>query len=339
MTDIYWYIIGGVLVAGIIALIPVFYVLTRVAPYAYPNARVRAMRAGLVRTQELVELASRPYNDIIYHLEQNHYPNLSSHAGPERSYANVDAALRSHLVEVLEKVTRISPQTTKPYLQALTKKYDIQVVEAVVRALAAKTNVTTDILHQTKIFTREFCTREKITLADLQNELKGTRLENIITTYKQEIQQGEFQSFEQALDLLYFEQLLAKANSESARGYTKRLIDNHNVALINKEQQPIIPGGRIPPEELTDLTKQQLLERLQQAGYDVSEQAPARMERELQVNLKNYAKALLSKEPLSEASIIGFVALKTINVRNTAILLKMKYHDMTEQEIQEVLAQ
>ena len=336
--SVYWYVIGGVLLAGVIALIPVSYVLTRIAPYAYPNARVRAMRGGLVRTQELIDLADRPYNDIIYYLEQNHYPGLSSHTGPDLSYANLDAALRSHLIQTLEKVIRISPQNTKPYLQALTRKYDIQVVEGVVRALAANTNITADILHQTKVFTKEFVAKEKHTLEDLREELRGTQLEAVISEHKKSIEEQEFEAFEEALDLLYFKQLLSKASSQEARGYTKRLIDNHNVALINKGREAIIPGGRVSLEELAGTREEQLVEVLKSKGYAVTSAQPTVMERELQVSLKNYAKALLNKDPLSEASIIGFVALKTINVRNTAILLKMKYHDMTAQEIAEVVA-
>lgn len=339
-TDpIIWYATGGVIIGGVIALIPALYITNRVAPYAYPNARIRAMRAGLVRTQHLAELASRPYNDIIYHLEQNHYPGLSQHTGADRSFANLDAALRSHLVEALEKVKRVSPQQTQPYLKELLSKYDIQVIENVVRSLATQTNITSDILHQTPIFSKEFITKEEHTLNDLRNELKGTRYEELLTKHLEEIQQEEFAAFEQALDLQYFEKLLSKASSPEARGYTKRLIDQHNVSLLNKGQEPVIPGGRVPREELAGLDGQRLVERLREAGYDVTHTDKQLMERDLQVNLKNYAKALLSKEPLSEASIIGFVALKIINVRNTAILLKMKYHDMSPQRIAEVLAQ
>lgn len=335
---IHYYVIGGVLIAGVIALIPVGYVLTRVAPYAYPNARVRAMRAQLIRTHDLIALADRPYNDIIYHLEQNHYPNLSSHAKANLAFANLDAALRSHLVATLEKVTRISPQQTKPYLKALMKKYDIQVIQNVVRSLAAKTNIKTDILHETKVFTKEFVARENPTLTDLQEELKNTPLEKIISDHKQAIVQGELKAFEQALDLYYFKQLLTAANSPEAKNYTKRLIDNHNVALLHKQETPLIPGGRIPAEELESLDEKQRIERLKSAGYTITSEKPQLVERDLQASLKKYAQALLNKDPLSEASIIGFVALKTINVRSTAILLKMKYHDMTPQEITEVLA-
>ena len=267
MTDpIIWYVTGGVIVGGLVALIPALYVTNRVAPYAYPNARVRAMRAGLVRTHELAELASRPYNDIIYHLEQNYYPGLSEHTGADRSFANLDAALRSHLVETLEKVKRVSPQESRPFLKELLSKYDIQVIENVVRSLAAKTNVTSDILHRTRIFTTQFVSQREHTLDDLRNELKGTRYEDIINAHREEIENEEFTAFEQALDLQYFRRLLSKASSQQARGYTKRLIDQHNVSLINKGEEPIIPGGRIRADELAGLSGKQLVERLQEDG-------------------------------------------------------------------------
>jgi vacuolar-type H+-ATPase subunit C/Vma6 len=298
------------------------------------------MRGKLARAEKLTNLSERSYNDIILQLEE-YYPNLSKKYAADLSFANLDSALREHLVTQLEKVHRISPQETKSYLKALLAKYDIQVIETVARSLATTGSVTSDVLHRTKLFSKEFITKETHSLDDLRNELKGTKYESLITKYYTDLEQNKLKAFEQELDLLFFKKLLSAANNPSSRGYTKRLIDSHNIALINQGEEALIPGGRILQQSLSkDLTVKQLVELARAHNYTVTDTEDAQiLERDMQINIKKYAKQLMKQEPLSPASIIGFVALQAVSVRNTVILLKMKYHDMSSQRITEVLAQ
>ena len=46
----------------------------------------------------------------------------------------------------------------------------------------------------------------------------------------------------------------------------------------------------------------------------------------------------MSKNPLSENTIVGFIILKTVNIRNINILLKLKHEGFEENEIRKVLA-
>lgn len=333
-------LVWAVLILGVVALIPVAIVVSRVYPYAYPNARIRAMRAKLARSQLLIDLAPRSYNDIIIQLE-NIYPNLSSQYAANLSFANLDSALREHLVTQLEKVKRISPQELQPFLTTILAKYDIQVIETIVRSIATKESVTSDVLHRTKLFSKDFITKKHHTLDDLRNELKHTQYEAIINKHYEELKKNNLKSFEEELDQLYFKKLLRAANTQESRGYVRKLIDAHNIALTNQKQETRIAGGKIPKDRLTnDLDAQQLAKIAQEYNYTISDDVDAQtLERDMHKNIKTYAKQLLKQEPLSQASIIGFVALQAISVRNTVILLKMKYHDMTVQRIQEVIAQ
>ncbi len=315
---IWTYIIGGVIVAGVIALIPVGYVLAKIYPYSYPNARIRAMKAKLIQEEEFTNLLTRPYKDIIYYLEQKHYPFITAYTGATYDYASLESALRTHMVETIEKVRRISPQQTREFVDALLAKYDIQVIEAIIRGISAKTNKKNDILHQTKLFREEFVTREQYSLNDLQYELKNTPYEQFIKTYRSQLEKQQYAAFEEALDKYYFAKLLQKASSPYAKKYVQKLIDAHNVALYNKGKEPDIPGGKIGSyDKKEDYVK---------AGYEVAEN-PQEQEKLMYKEIKRYAIDLFRKEPLSEASIIGYIALKTINVRNTFILLKLTYHN------------
>lgn len=336
--EIYAYgAVVGALIAGVLILLPVFKTVVRVAPYAYPNARIRAMRAELVKHELMEELAARPYNDVVYALERK-YPEMGKVGGADLSYAAMDTAIRSETVSTMLKLKRISPPQTKRFISVYLSRYDVQVIESILRSQAAKINVKYDILHATEVFSKEFITRKTITLDDLANELKGTVYEPVIARHLDAAKRGEFQAVEEELDHLYFRRLLHAAKSMEARQYAKKLIDIHNVSLALKGLAPSIPQGKIASEELEGKSVSQIVDALKRHGYDVDAEAPEELERQLQIHLKKWAKALMAKDPLSEATIIGFLILKTVTSRNIAILLKLKQHGMPAERILGVLA-
>ncbi|MFT4250383.1 MAG: V-type ATPase subunit [Candidatus Woesearchaeota archaeon] len=338
ITDQALLVVWGVLIAGILALIPVAIIVSKVYPYSYPNARVRAMKAKLPTNQELLELAPRSYNDIIIQLEK-HYPELSKYYAADLSFSKLETALREQLITQLEKIRRISPQETKKFIEAILAKYDILDIETVTRSLATTGSVTHDVLHQTRLFSKDFISRKEHSLQDLRNELKNTVYQEILAKHYEEIQEHQLESFEKELDLFYFKKLLSTANEPNSRGYVKRLIDTHNIALINKNEEATIPGGKIPLTELqTSMNVEQLTSLTNKHGYITTASTAEQLERDMQKNLWAYAQKLLKKEPLSPASTIGLVAIQSITTRNTIILLKMKHHGFNTEEIREVLA-
>lgn len=333
--SVLWYTIGGVLIAGVIVLLPVLKTVNRVAPFAYPNARIRAMRARLVHKEEFEEFASRPYADVLYELRER-IPPLSK-LGTDISFARIDKALREDLVDSLLLVKRISPQQTKGFIQAIISKYDIQVIESIVRSQKARINVKYDILHATEVFSPSFIAKQNITLEDLKNELTGTVYAEILSKYETDIKKHQYEKFETELDLLYFARVLSSAKTQDAKTYAKDLIDAHNISHQLKGMDAIIPGGRIQVEDLHGKSPEQIIAIAAQAGITLKGNTPQHIEKSMQEHIKNHAKGLLAKDPLSEATIVGFIGLKTITTRNTVILLKLLAHGFDAEKIREVL--
>ena len=117
------------------------------------------------------------------------------------------------------------------------------------------------------------------------------------------------------------------------------LIDSHNVGLILKHQEAIIPGGYLHIEELQKgMSVEELVKKLQEEGYKIDSKKKECVERDLYRRLLADGKAFMARNPLSEASLIGYIILKTNNTRNLNILLKMKYHNFSTEKIKEVLA-
>ena len=329
-------IIGGTAVLAL-AIIPAIKAATPLFPYAYTNARLRAMRSELLKDDDYEELLKKPYNEVLYSLGQKNYPDLSQRLEADYTYASVETAFRSSLIATLAKVARISPKQSQPFLKVLLSKYDIQLIESVVRLTKAKYSFRKDIFHATEVFSEQFLFKDNPTIEDLHNELKGTVYDPIITKHLEELTRGKFKAFEEELDLLHFRRLLKAAATKEANEYARTIIDHHNTSLILKGERALIPGGKLPLAELQGTKSiQELSAKLQARGYEAKQEKPELLERDLRRQLKRKAEHYLQKNPLSEASIIGYLILKNTEIRSLNILLKMKYHDFPEEAIREV---
>lgn len=323
----------GVVIAVLMA---VFKTVAPIFPYAYTNARLRAMRRELLRREHYYELLKKPYNEILYDLAKKNYPDLTKSVGPDLTYAAVETEFRTNLIATLQKVKRITPQSSQAYIKAILDKYDFQVVESFVRTINAKQKHKKDIYHKTGLFSEDFLTKENPTIDDLYNQLKGTNYEPFLKKHLDALKKGKYKAFEEDMDHYYFTRLLAKASSTEARSYTKYLIDHHNISLALKGMSANIKGGLIPMKELQDKSAEQIAKILPRYNYKVTSSVPEFIERDLRRQMREKGKNFFKKNPLSEASIIGFIILKTIDFRILNILLKMKYHDMSPEKIEEV---
>lgn len=328
--------LAGFAIMSITALIIILKVVVPLFPYSYANARLRAMRIGLLTKEHYEELLRKPYNEIVYSLEKT-YPELSSQLGAKFAYASVETALRINLIQTFVKVKKLSPEGTKPFVQAILSKYDTQLIESFVRISTATYAARRDIFFETELFSKDFLTKQNPTIDDLYNQLKHTFYEPVIAKHLEEIKKGQYKNFEEELDLLYFHRLRKTAKSPEAKAYARMLIDHRNIELVLKGLEPIIPHGRIP---LTELQGSQGLEdlskKLQHYGYNLEHKSPELMERDLRRFLRNKGEVFMSKNPLSESTIIGFIILKTTDTRTLNILLKMKYHKFDPEIIREV---
>jgi V/A-type H+/Na+-transporting ATPase subunit C len=329
-------IIAG-LILIIIVLIPVFLSVSKVYPYAYTNSRLRVMRSDLIRTNDFENLIKRDYNDIIYQLEKKKLPSLTKYLSGDFSYGSVDSALRTELINTLTKVKKISPEESKKFVKLVLSKYDIQLIESIVRTLDAKTDTKTDLVHATEVFSQDFLNKKDHTIEELYNELKGTVYQPLLDKHIKNIKQRKFEEFEKELDLLFFKRMLHGASSIEAKKYVKIMIDNHNIGLALKNLKPIIPGGRIQKEKITN-NLEDLKKLVSSKGINSNANTKEKFEKDLHLYLKQTGEKMFNKNPLSEATIVGFIIIKTINIRNLNILLKLKHEKISEEEIKEVLA-
>lgn len=338
MLELIAWLLIGLLLLSIVVLIPVFKVVSNIYPYSYTNARVRQMRSNLLSKEEFDDLLRRDYNDILYTLENTNLPSLTKYLEADLGYSRVDTALRTQLVKDLSKLKRISPTASMPLMSAILSKYDIQVIEAIVRSQKTKLKNKNDILNITEVFTEDFIRQKNHDLEDLRSELKNTKYETIFEKHYRKIQKGDYKDFEEELDKFYFNRLKKAAKDTNTKKYVKRVIDNHNIALVNQEEKACIPGGYLNIEELNSSKTLQDIKNVIEKKYDkTNANTKQELERELYSQLETLGKKLMGKNPLSESTITGYIALKTANVRNLNILLKMKSEGYSAAEIKKVM--
>ena len=338
--------IAGVIALGVVALVAVFKVVAKIYPYAYLNARIRAMHSRLLKKDDFTDLLDKPYNEIIYTLDKKYFPHLASFIGSDFSYSSVDSALRASLIKDLAKIYRMVPANSKKFVSIILSKYDLLVIQSIVRSSHAKLlgpNSIKDIVSVTEVFHKNFLDQGNFSLTSLYNELKGTAYHPIMEKHLEELKKGHFLDFELELDLLYFRRILHEAKSRPAKQFVKRLIDMHNVSLVLKELDPIIPGGKIPLVELEPYTKSaalpQLVGLLKKHGYEIAAyENKNQLEHSLYKDFTRFGQGLLSGEPLSENSLMGFIVILQATSRNVNILLKLKSHNFTKEQISEVLS-
>ncbi|MFT4311246.1 MAG: V-type ATPase subunit [Candidatus Woesearchaeota archaeon] len=326
----YLIIIGLVLIAAII-LIPIFKTIATIYPYSYPNARIRVMKSNLVTKENFEELIKRPYNSIIYTLEKKAFPDLSKYLSGDFSYGSVDAALRTNLINTLIKIKKISPN--KEFTKRLLAKYEIMLIESIARSTSISVNYKQDLIHSTTLFSKEFLYKKEQTVDDLYNELKGTIYQKTFEKHITKIRNKKFEEFEEDLDKLFYKRLLSVADQDQKK-YVKLMIDNANISLAFKKSKTRIPGGSIKniPENIEEIKK------IVQKKYKTQKTNINELEKETQQKLRITGEKLMTKNPLSESTIIGFIILKTVNIRNINILLKLKHEGYEENEIRKVLA-
>lgn len=339
-------LIAGILCLSVVALVAVFKVVAKIYPYAYLNARIRAMHARLLKKEDFQLLLNKPYNDAIFTLDKKYFPHLSNFTGSDLSFSSLDSALRASLIKDLAKVYRMVPTQSKKFISVILSKYDIMVIQSIVRSSHVKflkSDSIKDILSVTEVFNKNFLDQGNFDLNSLFNELKGTPYHPIMEKHLEDLRKGRFLKFELELDLLYFKRLLHEAKSRPAKEFVKRTIDLHNVSLVLKGLDPVISGGKVSKEELQQFVKkaalQQLADLLQKHGYNINKSGDEKqLEHDLYKDFNDFGTKLLSFDPLSENSLVGFIIIIQAMVRNVNILLKLKSHGFTKEQIEGVLA-
>ncbi|NOZ77433.1 MAG: hypothetical protein GXO65_07230 [Euryarchaeota archaeon] len=105
------YILAAVvgILFGLVVIIVNLKLVLDMAPWAYPNAKVRSMQSMLLGKKRLEELAELELMNIPSALSEFGYTETSTAVAEEAGITDIEATLNRHLVETYAKVAGFLP--------------------------------------------------------------------------------------------------------------------------------------------------------------------------------------------------------------------------------------
>lgn len=331
---IHYYIIGGVILVGLLALIPVAYTIKSYLTYAYINGRLRARQNQFVSPSNLKNYADRSFEDIIYSIDQNFSIDLTQYLQPDISYSALDNALRTHHIDDINTIRRSAPHTYDKFFDAYQDRFIIRIIKNIVRRKRVDLAEQTRRLPGPNQFSLAFRQKQNPALQELRDELRGTTYGSILDDYQEQIANNDYKAFENELNKAYLNKLDAAAPTDTAKDYVKTITDQINLSLALNEADTYAETGRIPSAELKEATTVNAYEDLlANHGYDINADTKEELEHGFRQHLQDYATRLKTKQPLSDAIILSYLLRKNRNVQNLSILLKLSYHETPPAQI------
>lgn len=113
--------------------------ISSIAPFSYPNARIMAKTGKLLTAAKFEELSeSSSIDDVINQLKETEYEDyISKYVGGDYTISDVERALNNHLADIYTQINDISPASVKPVFEVLLKRWDIENIIRTLRCIYA----------------------------------------------------------------------------------------------------------------------------------------------------------------------------------------------------------
>ena len=124
----------------IVIIVPILKpIILDIAPFAYPNARIRAMESKLIpktKLEEMVEAAS--VVDVVGYLEGTDYEaQLAKIKGSAEEASSIETALYESQKSAYHNIMTVAPDSVRGVFSARLKIYEVKLLKAVLRSLHA----------------------------------------------------------------------------------------------------------------------------------------------------------------------------------------------------------
>lgn len=320
-------LIVGVIAVAVLVVIGLVVRAQGAMKYSYTNAKTRGMVAKLMPPQKMEEYCEYGVSEIVTDLESAEgYKDLVRMIGDDFSVENIQLALNKKSESMSAKVVGAVPKNDRRFFAHLAARLDYQNVKVLARLKqAGKFGAQyTRLVTPTKTF-EEHKIEDFLScsLDELWTKLRFTRFKKVVD----EFQKGQG-VFEQLLDREYFSKLLSLAketkNSHVVR-YARKLIDLHNISSLNSfaEEGEIIAGGVLPRSTVwaaKEDAQSALADTYVQGGVKTLQDARFALERDVHES----GRFLLTKDPMTLNSALGYYILKEMQVTNLKRILKLK---------------
>lgn len=339
--------------------------------YGYSNARIRAMKATLLKPALLEEMIRVGNVEAVAELLQKtgYKADLAALASVYTGSRLVDAAASRNFARTVRKVINVAPKSDQKAVRALLVRWDLINIKALLHARRLKKTydeVRPYLFEVGELTSEDFRAILRADDANLKKELMktevGRRMLETPLPGEKKAARGDITQQENAIDA-YAYVLMNRALGElggsdvgDVRRILKREVDAKNIMVIErlkrhdvprtKIEASLIQGGGLPDATLSrlieakDLGAVATLIRKDFPNVEIrgeGKKGLTELEIALEKAIAMQKVILFHKAMLSLKVIIGFLLLKEEEMNNLRKIAKGKEFRMTESEIRNML--
>jgi V/A-type H+-transporting ATPase subunit C len=324
--------------------------------YDYGNARLRAMKSRLFDRRAYGEMAAfTRLEALVARLAESPYATEINDALARHSGVRVIAeAARLHLAGTLQKIRGFFAQNGARLISILLARWDLQNLKTIFRGQEAGAQPE-DII-QELVAAGDL---DESALRALARQLNLRATADLLRTWNVEYAgitraalvqlagTNNWNVFENAVDSRFYERLLLKltpgrADDEMVREFLEREIDTVNIMTavrlreaglgidLEEVQQQFLNGGSLSCDWMVALAtsggREEALAMLRESKFRAAalpkqkELEVLSLQRALDRDLMSFAHSYFSRDPLTIATAIGFVAAQTVEAQNLRLI-------------------
>lgn len=358
----------------IVILIPILKpIVLDMAPFAYPNARIRAMESQLITKTKLEEmLEASSVVDVVGYLEGTDYEAQLAkiRGGSAEDVSSVEAALYESQKSAYHKIMTVAPDAIRGVFAARLKIYEVKFLKMVLRSLHAKVPLE-QALSETpfigNIDVETFYGLQSIEefISKIEDTEYGPALSDAIATYSDK---KSVQPIEMALDQYAYEKLwntirtVSEQNLRALRFFFGTEIDVINLRTLMRAKADgissdeirdyIMPMGfELNLELLSALIDVPDVEGMisllegKSCGEALSEslskyeakKSVLPLEMALEAHLSNTGRKISVSQPFGIGPFVGFLCSKDVEIRNLRALIRGIGANMPKDKLKDML--
>lgn len=199
----------GILFGLVIILVNLKLVLD-IAPYAYPNAKIRSMQSMLIGKRRLDEMVGQELMNITRVLDETDYADTSRAIVEEADITIIEATLNRNLMESFGKITGFLPGDAKTFFQKYLMSFEVEAIKTVLRGIyggLAPEKIENALAEPYREALKEAASSS--TVAEAVSKMEGSEFGRTLSRSLHEFEaEGNLLPLEQALDRSFYQMLM-----------------------------------------------------------------------------------------------------------------------------------
>jgi V/A-type H+-transporting ATPase subunit C len=339
-------VIGGATLAGIAVIAPVTKYALDIYPYLYTNTRCSS-RLGLLFNKKFYEelIAATSVKEVFAMLEDTYYSDIVEHS---KGFFTISDKLEDDLYQTNAWLLNIVSKNIAPIITAMNLKFEINSIKSVLNSVKEGKNIDPKEL---RFIGDEQLKLKLESVSDYQSLVSAVE-DTAYYLILQECNLDELHKINTLLDRVYIENLVNSIKTVKDSGasapfmeYVRVLIDLFNTRLtarsLNSDsEEDLIEGGHLKKKDLEGINDlAQLKSVLSSSQYTdfLGKGTLFDIENTFYKYLLKQAWKISAKHTIKSGTVVRFILLKEIEIRNIYTIIKLKTEGFTAEEIEQVL--